>query len=201
MSVTLDGDLIRRLIVEVADEVAAGDAEQRVVIVVGGSLLALRGMRDATRDVDSIRPLDDELRRATHVVAERHGLAANWLNDHASPWAPATMNIDDCEVVVERPGLRVLAAPLRDVFLMKLNRSSPQDLNDLRSLWPHVHDNFASANDIVHAFHAAFPFEEPDDHLAGFIVTELGKGGHELPLRQSGQSSTRAADTADEDRS
>ena len=64
-----------------------------MVIVVGGSLLALRGMRDATRDVDSIRPLDDELRRATHVVAERHGLAANWLNDHAAPWAPATMNI------------------------------------------------------------------------------------------------------------
>ncbi len=49
MSVTLDGDLIRRLIVEVADEVAAGDVEQRVVIVVGGSLLALRGMRERGR--------------------------------------------------------------------------------------------------------------------------------------------------------
>ena len=182
MSITLDGDLIRRLIVEVADEVADTNAERRVVIVVGGSLLALRGMRDATRDVDSIRPLDDELRRATHVIAERHGLAANWLNDHAAPWAPATMNIDDCEVVVERPGLRVLAAPLRDVFLMKLNRSSPQDLNDLRSLWPYVHDEFASAEEVIDAFHAAFPFEEPDEHLAEFIATELGKGGFELPL-------------------
>ncbi len=87
------------------------------MIVVGGSLLALRGMRNATRDVDSIRPLDDELRRATHVIADPHGLAANWLTDHAAPWAPATMNIDDCEVVVEQPGLRVLAAPLRDVRL------------------------------------------------------------------------------------
>ena len=30
MSVTLDGDLIRRLIVEVANEVTADDAKQRV---------------------------------------------------------------------------------------------------------------------------------------------------------------------------
>lgn len=114
-----------------------------------------------TRDVDSIRPLDDELRRAIHVIAERHGLAANWLNDHAAAWAPATMDISDCEVVVERPGL---------------------------------HDNFASADDIVDASHA-FPLEQPDEHLGEFIATELGKGGFQLTLRQSPRSSTSATDT------
>ena len=84
MSVTLDGDLIRRLIVEVADEVGAANAEQRVVIVVGGSLLALRGVRDTTHDVDSIRPLDDELHRATRVVAERH---VKWLSSGPDSWS------------------------------------------------------------------------------------------------------------------
>jgi hypothetical protein len=183
MIVTLDGEQIRRLMIEVADEVSAAGDGPRVVVVVGGSLLALHGMRDATRDVDSSRPIDDEIRRATSIVAERHGLAANWLNDHAAPWAPATMQLDDCDVIVDRPGLRVLSAPFRDVFLMKLNRSSPQDLNDLRALWPHVRDGFTSATAVVDAFHAAFPLEEPDEHLGGFVAAELAKAGYDLPLR------------------
>ena len=96
----LDGAAIKALIVEVAAEL--DDQAQRTIIVVGGSLLAWHGLRDATEDVDSIRLRDDAGRDAVKTVAVRHRLAANWLNDHAAPWAPATLDLNACEVLLEQ---------------------------------------------------------------------------------------------------
>ena len=179
----LDGETIKALIVEVAAEL--DDQTQRTIIVVGGSLLAWHGLRDATEDVDSIRPLDDALRDAAKTVAARHGLAANWLNDHAAPWAPATLDADACEVLFEQGKLRVLGLPLRDVFLMKLNRGDPPDLVDMRSVWPLVCDEFASVAEVMTAYYAAFPNEDPEDdlYLGELVVTELAKGGFDLALK------------------
>jgi hypothetical protein len=42
--------------------------------VVGGAYVAYRGVRASTTDVDTIYELDDELRSAVAIVAERHGL-------------------------------------------------------------------------------------------------------------------------------
>jgi hypothetical protein len=179
----LDGEAIKALLVEVAAEL--DDEAERTIIVVGGSLLAWHGLRDATEDVDSIRRLDDALRHAVKTVAARHGLAANWLNDHAAPWAPATLDVDACEVLLERGRLRVLGLPLRDIFLMKLNRGDPADLVDMRSVWPLVRDEFASSAEVMAAYYAAFPNEDlaDDPYLGDFVVTELAKGGFELPLK------------------
>ena len=132
----LGGETIKALIVEVAAEL--DDEVERTIIVVGGSLLAWHGLRDATEDVDSIRRLDDALRDGVETVAVRHGLTANWLNDHAAPWAPATLDVDVCDVLFVQDRLRVLGLPLRDIFLMKLNRGDPPDLADMRSIWPLV---------------------------------------------------------------
>ena len=46
----------------------------RNIIVVGGAYVAYRGVRASTTDVDTIYELDDELRSAVAIVAERHGL-------------------------------------------------------------------------------------------------------------------------------
>lgn len=79
----LDAATISQYVTEVAEALpVAGD--RHVVIVAGGALLAWRGLREATRDVDSIRRLDDELRAAIEKVARRHGLAPRWLNDSAA---------------------------------------------------------------------------------------------------------------------
>ncbi|MDX2381295.1 MAG: hypothetical protein QNM02_16225 [Acidimicrobiia bacterium] len=179
----LDGDAIKALIVEVAAEL--DDQAQRRIIVVGGSLLAWHGLRDATEDVDSIRLLDDALREAVKTVAARHGLAANWLNDHAAPWAPATLDVGACDVLFEQGKLCVLGLPLRDVFLMKLNRGDPPDLVDMRSIWPLVRGEFASAVEVMAAYYAAFPNEDPQDdpHLGDFVVAELAKGGFDLAVK------------------
>ena len=179
----LDGEAIKALIAEVAAEL--DDQAQRTIIVVGGSLLAWHGLRDATEDVDSIKLLDDALRGAVETVAVRHGLAANWLNDHAAPWAPATLDVNACEVLFEHGQLRVLGLPLRDIFLMKLNRGDPPDLVDMRSIWPLVRSEFTSSAEVMAAYYAAFPNEDPSDdpYLGDFVVTELAKAGFELPLK------------------
>ena len=179
----LDGAAIKALIVEVAAEL--DDQAQRTIIVVGGSLLAWHGLRDATEDVDSIRLLDDVLRDAVKTIAVRHGLAANWLNDHAAPWAPATLDVNACEVLFEHGQLRVLGLPLRDIFLMKLNRGDPPDLVDMRSVWPFVRSEFASAAEVMTAYYAAFPNEDPadDPYLGDLVVAELAKGRFDLPLK------------------
>ena len=177
----LDGATIRRLLREVADELA-GASEQCTVIMVGGSLLAWNGLRDATEDVDSIRLLDDHLRSAVGRVAVRNKLAVDWLNDHATAFAPATLDIAECDVLLDHPQLRVLGAPLREIFLMKLRRADPADLQDMRSLWPHVSDRFSSAAAVVEAFKAAFPSEPDDEFLGSFVVDELAKGGFTLRI-------------------
>ncbi len=58
--VELDGHTIRALLGEVADRLPP-EGPQHVVIVAGGSLLAWRGLRESTRDVDSLLPLAAEL--------------------------------------------------------------------------------------------------------------------------------------------
>lgn len=86
-------------------------------------------------------------------------------------------------MLLDRPELRVLGAPLDAVFLMKLRRASPADLDDMRSMWPHVKDRFPSARALVEAFMTAFPDEQDDEFLDTFVVGELAKGGFDLPLQ------------------
>jgi hypothetical protein len=126
-------DDIVDLVTEVA-EALPGDGPRRVIIVVGGSLLAWHGLRASTLDVDSIERLGDDVRRAVAAVAERHDLEVAWLNDRAAPWRPATFEVAACDTLLDHPRLLVLGAPLRDVFLMKLDRANGRDLADLVTL-------------------------------------------------------------------
>lgn len=176
----LSGDQIRALLEEVAGQLNPA-REQTTVLVVGGSLMALHGLREATEDVDSIVRLDADLRAAVRVVGERHHLAVEWLNDHAAAWHPQTLRLEDCDVLLDHPRLRVLGAPLSAVFLMKLNRSQPQDVVDMITLWPIVINEFPSARSVVESFYAAFPLEEPDEHLVDLVLDIARRAGLNLP--------------------
>ncbi len=81
--------------------------------------------------------------------------------------------------------MRVLGLPLRDIFLMKLNRGDPPDLVDMRSIWPLVRGEFASVAQVMSAYYAAFPNEDSadDPYLGDFVVAELAKGGFDLPVK------------------
>ena len=167
----LDGQHIVQFLTEVADRLGPGGPEH-VVIVVGGSLLALRDLRQTTVDVDSVRRLDSELMTAVAAVAVDHGLAPRWLNDSAAMFKPATLREGDCHVELKRGRLLVLGAPLDQVFVMKLYASRAPDLDDLVTLWPHC--TFGSPQAVVDAFDLAYPHLEHDpyliDHVAAIAV-------------------------------
>ena len=161
----LGGDEITSLLREVAHELT--DSPGRTIVVVGGALLALHGLREATRDVDSTTPVDAELSHAVARVAARHDLAPRWLNDHAKPYLPVTFDEGQCDVLIDLPGLTVLGAPLDQVFLMKLFASRAADVDDLEVLWEHC--SFGSPEEAAEAFHLGYPHLEHDEHLADHI--------------------------------
>lgn len=136
-------------------------------MIVGGALLALHGLRGATRDVDSTTEIDAELRGAVVRVSARHGLAPKWLNDRARPYLPATFDESACDVLVDGSGLIVLGAPLNQVFLMKLYASRATDVDDIKVLWEHC--SYGTPEEAAATFHLAYPHLEVDEHLADYI--------------------------------
>lgn len=156
---------ITTLLREVAAEL--GDDRRRTIVIVGGALLALHGLRESTRDVDSTTAVDDQLRQAVERVASRHDLASRWLNDSAKPYLPATFDEAACHVLLDVQGLAVLGAPLDQVFLMKLFASRAADVDDLEVLWEHC--SFEAPEEAAAAFHRAYPHLEVDPYLADHI--------------------------------
>ena len=175
--VPLDGQRIVQYLSEVADRLGL-DGPEHTVIVVGGSLLALRDLRDlrqTTLDIDSVRRLDSELKTAVVAVAAEHGLAPRWLNDNAAMFKPATLRDGDCHLELRRGRLLVLGAPLDQVFLMKLYAGRAPDLDDLVNLWPHC--GFASAQAAVDAFDAGYPHLDHDPHLIDHVAMIAAAAG------------------------
>jgi hypothetical protein len=129
----LNADRIRLYLLEVA-ELLSDDGAQRIVVV-GGSLLALLGYREATNDVDSVRRIGSSLQNAVAEVAKRHDLAPGWLNDSGAGYLPLTLNEEECSVEIDHPRLRVLGAPLEQIFVMKLFASRAADIADLTAIW------------------------------------------------------------------
>jgi len=161
----LDASTIQAYVAEVAEELESGS--QRTLVIVGGALLAWHGLRATTGDVDSVMRLDAELREAVARVAKRHGLAPGWLNDSAARFLPATFKIEDCSLLLDTPTLRVLGAPMDQVFLMKLFAARAADTNDLEAIWPKC--SYATAEEAAAAFYEAYPQEDADPNLPNFI--------------------------------
>jgi hypothetical protein len=168
----LTGEHIAALVAEVADALPPGDS-RHTVIVAGGSLLAWRGLRETTVDVDSVQRLSPELQTAVAEVAARRGLAPKWLNDKAAMFRPQTLNESNCEVLLDHPRLLVLGASYRDVFLMKLFASRAADHDDLVRLWPL--SGFASPEAAAADMYAAFPAAPDDPHLSQYVADVAGE--------------------------
>jgi hypothetical protein len=148
------------------------------VIVVGGALLAHYGIREGTRDVDSAYQLGEELQSAAAEVAKRHDLAPDWLNARAAPFRPVTLDESDCEVILEHGRLLVLAAPVDQVFLMKVNSARATDQADLVLAWPHT--RFETADEVVTAYWEAFP-DAPDDEYLFLYVEDIIREATRIP--------------------
>ena len=97
------------------------------------------------------------------------------MNSNAAAFLPATFEPDLCEVLFDHPRLLVHAAPLRDVFIMKMYRADPNDIADMIAMWPHA--GFTSAAQVVDAFAAAYPHVDRDPHLVRLVIDIAARAG------------------------
>lgn len=161
-------DIIANL-AAVAEVLAADNEPQVVLVVVGGSFLALQGLRMSTADVDTVSRIEQRqrLQAAIEAVAQSKGLRSTWLNDRARPFAPVGLDPADCEVLVEFESLLVVGPPPDFVFLMKLFAARTTDYNDMVALWPEC--SFATAVEVVDRYRAAYPHEANDPYLVEYV--------------------------------
>jgi hypothetical protein len=157
---------------ELNTELAGVGASRVELLVVGGSYLALRDLRRATRDIDTARRLGDDARRAAATIAERHQLSSQWLNDESEAFLPADFDDARADVVVEHSHLIVGVPHPDDVFVMKLNASRGEgDLADMIRLWPRC--SFRSAAEAVARYATAYPREVDDPDLAEYVAEHV----------------------------
>lgn len=119
--------------------------------------------------------MTEALKVAAATVARRHGLPETWLNDRAAMFRPATLRAVDCDTLLDRPQLLVLGAPLRQVFLMKLNAYREPDRDDLVRLWPHA--GFTSPAQASEEFELAYPHLDRDPYLIDLIAQLAAASG------------------------
>lgn len=138
------------------------------LVVVGGSYMALRGLRESTADVDTVTDLVVTVRDAVNVVARRRHLRPNWLNDYAKPFTPVGLPFAECDVLFDHPALRLLGPPPGWIFLMKLYAGRAPDIDDLVALWPL--SGLTSADEAAKRFAAAYPHAPVDDDLTELLA-------------------------------
>lgn len=171
----LDAIAIRALFDELAERLPQSMSPQ-VVVITGGALLALRGLRSATTDIDSISRLSLEVREAVMKVARLRDLDPSWLNNKAQSFTPATFDLATCEIQFATNQLVVLGVSMRDLFLMKLHAARDRDLEDLEQLWAYA--AFGSAEETVRAYYLAYPEEMVDEYLVDFVRMIAKRSGY-----------------------
>jgi len=164
--VEFDASAIRTMSEELATQLPP-DEDPSVIVITGGALLALRGLRSATTDVDAVSNLSSIIRMAATSVARSRDLDPSWLNNRAQTFVPSTFDEANCEAEIVHGRLVVLGVSMKDLFLMKLNAARDRDLEDLELLWPH--SGFESPQRAVDADYAAYPDESFDPFLEAFV--------------------------------
>jgi hypothetical protein len=97
----------------------------------GGAMVLAHNAREATMDLDTaIRRHHGPVLAEARTVAEELGLPYWWLNEQASSYLPAGQDVE-ATVVLERPGLTVLAASPRHMLALKVRAARQSDVADI----------------------------------------------------------------------
>lgn len=129
------GSLGRDDLVLLLTEVGAELERQGIrgdLLVIGGAALALAyDMRRTTRDIDGVFEPKQRIYAAAAVVADRHQLEADWLNDAAEALVPPGAETG-ARVVLDVPGLTVsVPAPEKLLALKVASARVDRDADDI----------------------------------------------------------------------
>jgi hypothetical protein len=84
----LDREQILRLFEELSEELARRGTRAEIFLVGGAAMALAYDTRRATRDIDAVFQPKDEVYSAAAVVAARHDLPDDWLNDGVKGFLP-----------------------------------------------------------------------------------------------------------------
>lgn len=134
MSAGLGREDIRSLFDELSAELAARGARADVFLVGGAALAVAYDAARATRDLDAVFKPTEVVRQAALAIAERRGLAKDWLNDAVKGFLPGPD--PDAQRFYSSPSLTVDVASARFLLAMKLFSSRVEsDAADIMLLY------------------------------------------------------------------
>ncbi|MGI8627075.1 MAG: DUF6011 domain-containing protein [Geodermatophilaceae bacterium] len=106
------------------------------MFIVGGAAMAFAyNTRRSTRDVDTVFEPKAAVYDAATAVANRRGIAPDWLNDAANSYLPGPDPDPDKRQTLDRPGLTVDVASPKYLLAMKLLAARDTDIEDIQILY------------------------------------------------------------------
>jgi len=134
MSTGLGREEIRTLLDDLSAELAARGAHAELFLVGGAALAVAYDATRPTRDLDAVFIPTDVVRQAAAAVAEREGLAQDWLNDAVKGFLPGPD--PDAQRFYSSDSLIVDVASPRYLLAMKLFASRAEiDADDIALLY------------------------------------------------------------------
>ena len=114
------------------------------LLIVGGAVFQLMGKRHAaTKDIDAIQQVKDDLRVAIADFAKKEDLSPSWINDRAlhtvQDYLKYGWGVDGIEEVFTGMALTLSRPSIENLLLSKFcaiidRQGAPQDLADIKSL-------------------------------------------------------------------
>lgn len=141
----MNAEEIRHYLQLLGAELEQRGATGEIVLVGGAVMLLVIGNRETTKDIDAYFATEPSaIRVAAEMIAQRHHLSPNWLNDAVKGFfytqPPMTLWL-------EYPGLRVFVANPEYVLAMKSAAGRPEDVPDIEALAAYLH--VTTADDVL----------------------------------------------------
>ncbi len=174
MSIGLGRDDITSLLDELNDELRRRGAHADLFLVGGAAIAVAYDAARSTRDLDAVFLPTDVVRQAAHAVAERRGLASDWLNDAVKGFLPGPD--PDATRYYEGDSLTVDVASARYLLAMKLFASRVEtDADDIAFLYRQL--GFTTVDeglDLLENVYRGRPVDPKVQYLLAEIVDALG---------------------------
>lgn len=130
--------------------------ERAELYIFGGAAMALAFARDrVTRDIDAVFvPKSRVYDEARAMAAEDDTLGPDWLNDAVKGFLPSIEDVE-AQVILERPGIRVLVASPRRLLAMKVFAARvDRDRDDILALCQH--SNISTITEVLDLTHELY---------------------------------------------
>ena len=160
---------IRALLDDLSGELAARGARAELFLVGGAALAVAYDATRATRDLDAVFMPTEVVRQAAAAVAEREGLAEDWLNDAVKGFLPGPD--PDAQRFYSSDSLIVDVASPRYLLAMKLFAARAEiDADDIILLYRQL--GYTTVDEGLDLVEQAYP-GWPIPAKVQFLLTEI----------------------------